>query len=77
MPYASIKDLPNSVQHVLPAHAQEIYRASYNNAHKEYHLKKNRKDPHDNLEEICHKVAWSAVKHKYYKDSEGRWVAIK
>jgi cation transport regulator len=77
MSYTSINDLPDSVQHVLPIHAQEIYRASYNNAHKEYHLKKDRKDPNDNLEEICHKVAWSAVKHKYHKDNDGNWTEKK
>lgn len=40
MPYNSIGDLPDTVQNVLPKHAQEIYMSSYNNAHKEYYLKK-------------------------------------
>lgn len=68
MPYTSPKDLPDSVRNVLPVHAQEIYLSSYNHAHTEYHLKKNRRDPLEGLESICHKVAWAAVKKKYRKD---------
>jgi cation transport regulator len=75
MPYKSISDLPFSIQHVLPVHAQEIYMSSYNNAHKQYFLKKNRRNPSDDLDTVCHKVAWTAVKQKYRKDNEGRWVA--
>jgi cation transport regulator len=77
MPYTSIKDLPDSVQNVLPTHAQEIYLSSYNNARTEYHLKKNRRDPSEDLDSICHKVAWSAVKKKYHKDNDGNWTAKK
>lgn len=73
MPYNSIGDLPDTVQNVLPKHAQEIYMSSYNNAHKEYYLKKNRRDPEDDLESICHKVAWAAVKQKYHKNDNGDW----
>lgn len=36
MPYNTLKDLPNSVRHVLPLHAQEIYQASFNHAYEEY-----------------------------------------
>lgn len=36
MPYATIHDLPKSVRHVLPEHAQEIYLAAFNNAWTEY-----------------------------------------
>lgn len=77
MPYKSNSNLPDSVRNVLPEHAQEIYRSSYNNAHTEYHLKKNRNNPTDSLEEICHKVAWSAVKKKYHKDKDGNWTEKK
>ncbi|MFN7662910.1 MAG: ChaB family protein [Alphaproteobacteria bacterium] len=74
MPYKTIHDLPNSVQHVLPSHAQEIYLATYNSAHSDYFRIKDRRHPDDTLEEICHRVAWSAVKKKYKKGKDGRWV---
>ena len=32
MPYRTNHDLPPPVRHVLPAHAQDIYRAAFNNA---------------------------------------------
>lgn len=64
MPYKNTIDLPQSVQDNLPEHAQEIYRAAYNSAWDEY--------GHD--EERSHRVAWSAVEHKYEKDDRtGRW----
>ncbi|HCI48274.1 MAG: cation transport regulator [Alphaproteobacteria bacterium RIFCSPLOWO2_01_FULL_45_8] len=74
MPYKTIKDLPEGVQHVLPHHAQEIYRAAYNNAHSQYFKKDTRRDPEDSLEEICHRVAWGAVKVVYRKNAQGKWV---
>ena len=77
MPYTSIKDLPDSVRNVLPTHAQEIYRSSYNNAHTEYHQKKKRRNPSEDLESICHKVAWSEVKNSYHKDKDGNWTEKK
>ncbi len=66
MPYASVSELPKSVKEHLPAHAQEIYRAAFNNAWEEY------KDPHERKgkatrEETAHKVAWAAVKRNYTK----------
>ena len=36
MPYDSTKDLPDSVRHVLPGHAQDIYKEAFNNAYDEY-----------------------------------------
>jgi cation transport regulator len=30
MPYKTNKDLPENVTHVLPAHAQDIYREAFN-----------------------------------------------
>lgn len=64
MPYNKTADLPESVRDSLPGHAQEIYRAAFNNAWDEY--------GHD--EERAHRVAWGAVKHKYEKDEQtGRW----
>jgi cation transport regulator len=73
MPYNNIGDLPESVRHVLPTHAQEIYRASFNSAHEEYKDKKTRKDSSDDREKTSHKVAWAAVKKKYKKDKNGHW----
>lgn len=76
MPYKTLKDLPESIKHTLPHHAQEIYMAAYNNAHSQYFKKEARRDPEDSLEEICHKVAWSAVKAKYHKTKDEKWVSI-
>ena len=36
MPYNSKQELPDSVQHVLPAHAQEIYKEAFNSAWDQY-----------------------------------------
>lgn len=74
MPYKSISDLPSSVQNVLPKHAQEIYKEAYNHAHEQYSQKEKRRDPKESLEEICHKVAWTAVKKKYKKDPDGYYI---
>ncbi|MBD2180077.1 ChaB family protein [Planktothrix sp. FACHB-1355] len=62
MPYQQIDDLPDSVKNHLPKHAQEIFRAAFNNAAEEY-----------DEEEAAFKVAWSAVKHKYEKGDDGNW----
>jgi cation transport regulator len=66
MPYQQLSDLPDSVREHLPQHAQEIYRAAYNNAWEEY----------NHEEERAHRVAWAAVKHRYQKnESTGQWEA--
>ena len=73
MPYKTINDLPQSVKHVLPKHAQEIYKEAFNSAYEEY------KDPEDrrgdaDREEVAHKVAWSAVKKAgYQKGVDDKW----
>lgn len=64
MPYATRSELPASVKDHLPAHAQEIYQAAYNNAWDEY--------GHD--ESRAARVAWGAVEQKYHKDDAGKWV---
>ena len=64
MPYQTNHDLPESVRDHLPAHAQDIYRAAFNNAWEEY--------GHD--EPRAHRVAWGAVERKYHKTPDGRWV---
>ena len=72
MPYSSRDELPDSVQHVLPNHAQDIYKEAFNNAWQEY------KDPNDrrgddSREETAHKVAWAAVKQVYRKGDDDKW----
>lgn len=46
----------------MPRHAQEIFRAAFNNAEEEY--------PE---EEQAFWVAWSAVKRDYEKGEDGNW----
>lgn len=52
--------------------AQEIYKEAFNSAWDEYADASDRRGD-DSREEVAHKVAWSAVKNDYEKDSEGRW----
>ncbi|MAP23996.1 MAG: cation transport regulator ChaB [Rickettsiales bacterium] len=73
MPYTKNTELPKGVQHVLPAHAQDIYREAYNSAHEQYKDPKKRRD-NASLEEVSHRVAWSAVERKYEKNASGQWV---
>ncbi len=51
MPYKTVSDLPDSVRDHLPKHAQEIFRAAFNNAEREY-----------GEEERAFRGAWAAVK---------------
>ncbi|WP_029075675.1 ChaB family protein [Kaistia adipata] len=69
MPYAELKDLPDAVRLHLPIHGQEIYRAAFNSAWTEYADRGE-----DEREEIAHRVAWAAVKHKYRKAGT-TWIA--
>lgn len=62
VPYAEIDDLPPSVRMHLPVHAQEIYRAAFNNAWMQYAARGPLQ-----RERTAHRVAWAAVKHKYEK----------
>lgn len=73
MPYDRLSELPDSVRDNLPKHAQEIYREAYNSAFDEYRDSDDRRGD-ASREETAHKVAWSAVKKKYRKNDEGRWV---
>lgn len=72
MPYQSIKELPESVKHVLPGHAQEIYKEAFNSAYEEYKNPEDRREDTDR-EEVSHRVAWSAVKHGYEKGDDDLW----
>ncbi|WP_440408365.1 ChaB family protein [Neorhizobium petrolearium] len=67
MPYATNSDLPPSVRHALPQHAQDIYRETFNRA-----FKAHAGDPRQ--EEVAHRVAWAAVKRSYVKIGD-RWIA--
>ncbi|NJK80037.1 MAG: cation transporter [Chloroflexaceae bacterium] len=60
MPYKHLSALPASVRDNLPHHAQEIYRAAFNSAWKQYN--------HD--ESRVHRVAWAAVEQKYAKNED-------
>lgn len=73
MPYDALSDLSDAVQGVLPKHAQQIYRAAFNNAWDEYADPDDRRDD-ASREEVAHRVAWAAVKQKYRKDDDGLWV---
>ena len=62
MPYASNDDLPEAIRSHLPAHAQDIFRKTFNNAWRTY----GESEPF-RREEIVHRVAWAAVKKRYRK----------
>lgn len=70
MPYQKVSELPSTVKNNLPTHAQEIYRAAFNNAWEEYKSPQERRDSAVSREETAHKVAWAAVKKKYIKKGE-------
>lgn len=73
MPYKSIASLPDSVKDHLPKHAQEIFLEAFNAAWQQYKSPSKRKDD-ASLEETAMKVAWGAVKKKYRKNVDGKWV---
>lgn len=72
MPYKNREDLPLSVKHVLPDHAQDIYKEAYNHAWDEY-KDPQRRNNNESQEQVSHKVAWAAVKHQYVKRDDGLW----
>ena len=73
MPYTSTSELPSSVKNVLPDHAQDIYKESFNSAYDEYEKPESRRDDADR-EEVAHRVAWSAVKKAgYAKGDDRKW----
>jgi cation transport regulator len=65
MPYASNDDLPASVRHHSPPHAQDIFRSAFNHTWQS----DSRAKP-TSVEEIAHRVAWAAVKKRYQKVGE-------
>lgn len=73
MPYPSNDDLPSKVKNHLPEHAQDIYRAAFNSAWKQYESAEKRRGT-DSREVVAHKVAWSAVEKKYFQDENHQWI---
>lgn len=67
MPYQSNAELPVSVRHHLPEHAQEIFRSAFNHAYAAH-----ANDPRH--EEVAFRIAWAAVKRAYVKVGES-WIA--
>ena len=72
MPYQTRDDLPATVRHVLPEHAQDIFKDAFNNAIKEYQNPDKRRDS-SNPETIAFRVAWAAVEKVYHKGTDGHW----
>ena len=72
MPYQSITELPKGVQHVLPEHAQQIYKEAFNHASVEYADPAKRRGD-ESLDETAARVAWAAVEHTYAKGPDGAW----
>lgn len=66
MPYANNIELPPSIRHSLPNHAQDIYRAAFNHA-----FTAHASDPRRG--EAARRIAWAAVKRSHVKISN-RWV---
>jgi cation transport regulator len=76
MPYNKNYELSEPVKENLPEKGQDIYREAFNNAWEQYKEPSKRKG-HESREEVAHKVAWSAVKKIYEKDSQGNWIKKK
>lgn len=72
MPYRTIDDLPDNVTHVLPVHAQEIFKEAFNSAYDQYKDSEDRRGD-DSREDVARKVAWSAVKQVYEKGHDDKW----
>lgn len=73
MPYKSVRSLPKRVRKALPKGGEAIYLRAYNNTWKQYKYPSTRRKGFSR-EETAHAVAWTAVKTKYKKNKEGRWV---
>lgn len=58
----------------LPQHGQHIFKKAHANAIKQYQdPAKRRGGKSQSAEEVAHKAAWAAVKHKYKKQGD-EWV---
>jgi len=65
MPYATNTELPERIRKTLPRHAQDIFRAAFNNAYERY-------GPRN--EARAFRIAWAAVKKSYAHRGIGIWV---
>jgi cation transport regulator len=72
MPYDSLKDLPKNVTNPLPGAAQRMWLAAFNSAYNRC-SKEDGKD----CETVARSIAWAAVKRKYKKGKDGKWVKKK
>ncbi len=63
MPYSTPSELPSSVKSNLPIGAQKIYMGAFNGASKE-----------GKSEADAAQIAWGAVKNKYRKTGDGKWL---
>lgn len=62
----------------LPSHAQEIFKEAHSSALEQYKdPDKRRGGKKESKEEAAHKVAWSAVKKKYKKGEDDKWIKKK
>jgi cation transport regulator len=78
MPYTE-SDYPAQIKD-LPKHGREIWVAAFNSAYKGYDPEKDqqydsKKSKAKNRDAYAARVAWGAVKRKYKKDADGKWVA--
>jgi cation transport regulator len=64
MPYATNADLPEKIRKYLPRHAQDIFRAAFNDAYARY-------GPAN--EARAFRIAWAAVKRRYLQCRPGIW----
>ncbi len=69
MPYRRNADLPTAVRAHLPEHAQDIFRAAFNDVFDEAS-----EETADEREARAFRIAWAAVKRSYEKRGD-RWVA--
>jgi cation transport regulator len=67
MPYRENIDLPLALRRHLPEHAQDIYRAAFNQAF-------SARAGDSRQEEAAHRIAWAAVKRSFVKVGD-EWVA--
>lgn len=61
IPYKTNADLPDGIRENLPGEAQTVYRTVFN-------------DNEDKGESNAAKIAWTAVKNGWEKNSDGKWV---
>jgi|GEM_PF-2274823 len=71
---AKRKHVPKRIQSKLPKHAEDIFEKAYDQAEKRYKDPSKRRSKSDKPEEVAGKVAWTAVKSQYKKDTNtGQW----